>query len=280
MQMNFLRLKNIRYFSICIICVAKITFSANVHASFGVMNENNDPYYGNGQGKEFHKAITGGNALTQEQQQSLDNLIPSNDNNRFYGSGHINFGSLGVSRIENRCIGNNANGKVVLRNLFKRQTTLDLAVGHTGKNWRIEGEFLLNKNLDYNSDPVLTNVLVNQSINSQLKNMSIFVNAYYDFNGANFFRPYGFFGAGVGVNTTQTQILQAGLEIGNKTFRAMGLGVNMGAGVRYRAFSNIDLDIKYRYSIVGPVQFKANDDFRLLSVGQFKALSVGFVYFF
>jgi len=252
--------------------------SIEASAAFGVVKK--QEYYGNGQTEKFYKAINGGEPASPEQQKNFENLLPESDNNRYYGSGHLNFGIIAIDNIKNRAGLTNLNGNVTQKRETTNQSGLELSIGYRFQDFRMELECLFNKKLNYNANPVLLNVTPLQSINSDIKNTTLFFNTYFDFEGVNYFKPYVFGGIGWGVNTAQTDQLQNGQVLASKTYRTMNLALNAGLGLRYRAFSRWDIDLRYRYSLLGPVNLKAQDSFNLLGTMKLNVVSIGLIYFF
>ena len=233
------------------------------------------PFYGNGQIQPFKKSVEGGESLNLAETNLMEKALPETDSNRFYFKARMNYNQLSVDNITNKY----SEGGVTVSKFSKNQAGLEAAFGKTWKNWRLEGEVMINPNLEYIANPVLSGINNPDSVKSQLKSTSLMLNAIYDFEGVNFFRPYVMIGASISYLSIKTELTDVAGLITPKKERIISPACNAGIGVRYRAFKKLDIDLAYRYGLLGPVKFNVGSRLHLEGNSQMNGVSVGFMYY-
>lgn len=253
-----------------------------VQAAFEVVEQNYVPSeYGNAQTGSFHRAMTGGEEMSAAQQAQLAKLVPEKDYPRYYGRFRLNFSTIMLDTLKNKSTGTDANGSVAKKRATANQVGFELAIGYSwSKDFRGDIEYLVNKNLNYHANPVLLNVNTMRQITAQIKNNSLLANIYYDFAGINRFRPYVTGGAGVAMNSVQTNLIPGG----SNTLRRLSIAWQLGVGFRVAVFSRWFLDTSYRYIRLGNgIDIGANtstSNFKLQGNNSLSATSIGFIYLF
>ncbi|MDB6096277.1 MAG: hypothetical protein JWM09_555 [Francisellaceae bacterium] len=265
--------------------IASIGASNFVQAAFWVNDLTLQPgYYGQGQAENFKTAIEGGEPLSAAEQKAINEALPETDMQRYYGRANINWGTLSLNNIKNR----STDPRIVSANVInKKKSTkelgLEFAFGKKWADWRLELECLINKNIDYKQDPVLDGSY-SFKLDSAVKTTSLFVNVLYDFEGANFFKPYVGAGLGYSLSSANSDIISGTTLLGSKNNKVGGLGGQIMAGIKYRAFSRIDIDFGIRFGILGPVRWKVtnagNNNFALLGLSSLATVRLGFIYLF
>lgn len=254
-----------------------------VQAGFEVMESPSAPGYGNGRTGSFDRAIRGGGPLTPQEQADFAKIVPESDYDRYYGRVKINFSTLILDQIKNTSSDSNAGASVVKKRGTFNQLGMEIAVGHTlEKNVRGELEYLINKNLTYEANPVLSGAgIVSRQLNAQVKNNTILANFYYDFDGVHRLRPYLTGGIGLAMNSVQSDLTPATTDGGSDTKRSLKLAWGLGAGMRLAMASRWYIDLGYRYINLGAkTAIEPNSSFELQGNYTMNAISVGLIYLF
>ncbi len=241
-----------------------------------------DPY-GNAQSTAFHKAITGGSAISLEEQAVLNAMVPKRIDQRFYGSVRYNSGPFALSALRNKSTDANKTGIVSTKSVSAKQSSFSLLLGYQFSNaFRADLEYLGRQALSYTVSPVLTGTgITARKLEGTLKGQTVFMNAYYDFANQTPFIPY--LGCGVGlskytITATLTPAPAAGASKSNSPIKP---AMAVGAGVKMRIFGDHFVDLSYRYMQLGAnLQLRANDSFMLDAKNSAKVMSVGWTHVF
>lgn len=257
-------------------------FASATLADFGVAAPSQPTdYYGNGQSATFRRAIAGGEPLTPEEQAEIQAQLPEKDSNRYYGRFRVNASSLIFGNIKNRSASPNNTAGVGNKRAVQNQTGLEIAIGYTWTDMRWDLEYLVNRNLLYNANPVLTGVNPQQSISGSIKNNTILANGYYDITGFGRIQPYFTGGLGVSVNTINSTVTPSGTSSGSHSVRTASLAYQLGAGIRMRFFEKWYFDFSYRYIFLGnKLNMNPSNTVNLQGQYSMNAISVGFIYLF
>lgn len=265
--------------------VSGSTISAPVYADFGIMNQTeNASTYGNAQTETFRKAITGGSPVPPEDIVELSSQLPEREDARYYGRVRMNYGTLTLDQIKNRATGRDSAGAVTKKRTSVSQTGLEIAVGYAWSlNARADIEYLVNKNLTYVANPVLTGSgLTARQLDAQIKSNVLLLNGYYEFSGLHRLKPYLTVGVGPSMHSVQTSVTPGSpARTDSATQRSLRLAYSLGAGARMRMYSRWYLDVSYRYMNLGNgVRLMPSSSFKLLSTYSMSAVSLGLVYLF
>lgn len=257
-----------------------------VRADFGVVGSTNSPSaYGNGQSGSFHRAITGGTALTSQEEAELSAALPVHEVESYYAKVRFNFSTLMVDELKNRSTGPDKTGTVAKKRLSVNQTGLEVALGYSwSPSFRGDIEYLANKNLDYTANPALTGGtgLTSRKLSAQFKNNTLLANVYYEFLGLNRFKPYLTVGIGPSFNSVQSNITATAYDsAGSATVRKLGMAWALGGGLRVAMFSHWHIDVSYRYiRLANGLSIKPTTNFKLLGSTSMSAVSLGLMYYF
>ncbi|HRA42950.1 MAG TPA: outer membrane beta-barrel protein [Gammaproteobacteria bacterium] len=256
----------------------------SVHADFGVVDSarSAEPY-GNAQTGSFHRAITGGTRLTAREEAELSAALPVREAENYYGRLRLNFSTLTLDELKNRSSGLDRTGLVAKKRVSVNQTGLEVALGYSwSPSFRGDIEYLVNKNLDYTANPVLSGTPAARQLRAQFKNSTILANVYYEFLGLNRFKPYLTVGLGPSVNSVQSSITAAPYDAaGSATLRKFGVAWAGGVGLRVAVFSRWHIDVSYRYIRLGSgINIKPTSQFKLLGATSLNAVSLGLMYYF
>jgi len=222
-------------------------------ADFDVIQTEDANTYGNAQSGSFNRAIVGGSSMSAKEQQEIAAMLPESENERFYGRVRMNFSSLTLEELKNTSPGINAIGAVGKKRATTNQAGLEIALGYISNgNFRGDLEYLINKNLNYSANPILTGTgITAYEMDTVIKNNTLLLNGYYDFAITERFRPYLTAGAGIAANSVQSNLTPVPAGGGSGTERSMGLAWAMGAGMRVGIFSRWHMDMSYRYIRLG-----------------------------
>ena len=252
-------------------------------ATARVVDQSSIDPYGNAQSTAFHKAITGGSALSLEEQAVLDAMVPKRTDQRFYASVRYNSGPFALTTFRNKSTDDNQAGIVSTKRVSAKQSSFSLLLGYQFSNaFRADLEYLSRKTLSYTASPVLTGTLITpRKLEGTLKGSTVFTNAYYDFTNQTPFIPY--LSGGVGLSKyTITATLTPGPAAGaSKSNSPIKPAMTIGAGVKMRMFGDHFVDLSYRYMQLGAnLQFRANSGFMMDASTSAKVMSVGWTYVF
>ncbi len=255
-----------------------------VWADFDVI-DNTPPSddYGNAQTGSFHNAITGGSAISAQEQQDLAALLPERLEERYYGRVRMNFSSLTFENLRNHSAGSDSGGAINKKRTTDNLSGLELAIGYSwSENFRGDLEYLVNKNLNYSASPVLSGAGVTpRELDAIIKNNTVLANVYYDFAALERFKPYVTGGIGVSVNSIQATLTPAPSAGASNTQRALRISWALGAGMRIGIFSHWYMDLSYRYIRLGNgLNLQPNQSFKLLGDYSSNAFSLGVIYLF
>jgi opacity protein-like surface antigen len=258
-----------------------------LYADFGVIeggSTRSTAPYGNAQTESFHRAITGGTTLTSAEEAELSAALPMREAQNYYARLRVNFGTLILDELKNRSLGVDRVGAIAKKRVSVNQTGLEVALGYSwSSSLRGDIEYLVNKNLNYIANPVLTGAgLMSRQLNTQIKNNTLLANMYYEFLGLNRFKPYLTGGIGPTMNSVQSTITAVAYDNGGSaTKRKLTLAWALGGGLRVAVFSHWHLDFSYRYIRLGSrINIKPTGNFNLLGSTSMNALSVGLMYYF
>jgi len=256
-----------------------------VHADFGVVdNTKSTMRYGNAETESFHRAITGGTTLTPTEEAQLADSLPLCEAESYYGRVRLNFGTLSLDALKNRSSGRDSTGAIVKKKQSVNQTGLEVALGYSwSSSFRGDIEYLVNKNLVYTANPVLSGSgLTPRQLNVQIKNNTLLANLYYEFLGLNRFKPYLTAGIGPGYNSVQSTITPAPYDTGGSaSLRKLSFAWAAGLGLRVSMFTRWSLDVSYRYIRLGSgVSIKPTSQFKLIGDTSLNAVSLGLMYYF
>lgn len=256
------------------------TLCLSAQADFAVVDSTKSTQmYGNAQTDSFHRAITGGTSLRASEEAELSMALPVSEAERYYGKVRLNFGTLTLDELKNRSTGTDSTGTVAKKRVSVNQTGMEVALGYSwSSSFRGDIEYLINKNLDYMANPVLTGSGVTaRQLNAQIKNSTLLANLYYDFLGLNRFKPYLTVGLGPSVNSVQSTLTPGG----SATVRKLGCAWALGGGLRVAIFSRWHLDVSYRYiRLASGINIKPTSTVKLLGSTSLNAVSLGLMYYF
>lgn len=258
--------------------------SMPAHADFGVVDSARSAApYGNAQTESFHRAITGGTTLKASEEAELSAALPVHEAESYYGRVRLNFSTLTLDELKNRSLGLDKTGVVAKKRVSVNQSGLEVALGYSwSPSFRGDIEYLINKNLDYSANPVLTGAVQPRQLTAQIKNSTVLANIYYEFLGLNRFKPYLTVGLGPSVNSVQSTITSATYDKGGSaTLRKLGVAWALGGGLRVAVFSRWHIDVSYRYIRLGNgINIKPTSNFKLLGTTSLNAVSLGLMYYF
>ncbi len=239
--------------------------------------------YGNAETYSFHKAITGGGTLSAKSQAELEEMLPGNEVESFYGRVRANFSTLTLDELKNKSAGINSYGIVGKKRATLSQTGFEVAVGYAwSSSFRGDIEYLANKTLSYSANPALTGSgIVSRKLDAQVKNNTLMANVYYDFAALERFRPYVTGGLGIAMNSIESTLTPAPAEGASQTVRTMRVAWGLGGGMRIGIFKNWMMDASVRYIRLGSgVSMKPNNSYKLLGTYSANLVSLGVVYLF
>jgi opacity protein-like surface antigen len=252
-------------------------------ADFDVIQAVDADTYGNGQTGSFNRAIVGGSTMTAKEQQEIAAMLPAPEEGRFYGRARTNFSSLTLGELKNKSTGANAAGALGKKRSVTNQTGLEIAIGYmSSANFRTEVEYLINKNLNYLANPVLTGGgIAAAQLNTVIKNNTILLNGYYDFSVIERFRPYLTGGVGFAANSVQSSLTPVPAGGGSNTLRSLHLAWALGGGMRIGIFSHWYMDMSYRYVQLGSkLKIQAGPSVDLSGNYSANIFSIGAIYLF
>jgi opacity protein-like surface antigen len=183
---------------------------------------------GNSQTTRFKQAIEGASSITVQEQEALSRILPEKVTDRYYGRVHLNNGSIGVK-----------SSAVTVNNT---QLGAEFAIGHISKTWRMELEYLSNKNFNITKPTFLSTVKTNV----------VLANFYYDWDEIGMqIQPYAVVGGGAISSTISFKTIPA---TQTQTSKKLNLAWGVGAGLRARLLSsNWFLGLGGRYMSLGKV---------------------------
>lgn len=253
--------------SICLyafLCICLWVGFDPAYADFVVQSEyqSSEPY-GNAQLPCFR----GGRPLSTLEEDELARILPLKEVGRFYGRFSVGVGPYTYSAITNKTIGTatnlDLNGAVVVNSVQRSQVGLEFAVGYVwSKSMRGEIEYLVNRDLTYNANPILTGPNVTaRSLSATITNNTFLANLYYDFVFAGYdrFRPFIVGGIGVAVNSVQATISPATISgvpgqvyaQAQKTRQTGSFAWDAGVGFRFSFFTRWFFNFSVRYIFLG-----------------------------
>lgn len=253
----------------------------------------NTPYYpadpyDNAQMPCAPDSLACSNPLSPEEEEERLCNLPLKEAKHFYGRAAINAGTLALTNIENRSLGIDATGAVVLNNgaRLPSHIGLEIALGYFyDKNTRFELEYLVNRILTYSANPVLGLPSVPRSITAHVINNTFLLNGYYEFIFCGFdaFRPFATAGIGPSLNWVKSIIIPGAPATNpnsqrNKQYVSLALGG--GVGFRYIFCNRWSLVASIRYISLGKVKIEPNTDFRLQGSYGYLPISLGLFYVF
>ncbi|MFM8453744.1 MAG: opacity family porin [Gammaproteobacteria bacterium] len=236
----------------CCICPA---WSLIVDSNSPTASINPNNQYGNAYSSSFHKAINGLSDTPVDEMLSL----PVSDENKYYFRLGFNKGVLGVDAIGNKSKGTYESGIVETKKFNKNQTGLEIAYGYKLKEWRMEGELIFNRSLKYNPDSIFKNISPSPSLLSTVKISTLMLHFYYDFEGIQFIQPYLAAGLGSSYITTHSEVFLNNTSQESRNLRKLEFAFGAKAGLRYRLFSNVDLDLNLKNLRPGKVFWRTSD---------------------
>ena len=259
--------------------------SLPVYADFGVIDsaKSATPSYGNARTESFDRAMRGGSRLTAREEAELSVALPVTEVEHYYGKLRLNFSTLTLEALKNCSAGLDKTGSVAKKRISLNQSGLEVALGYSwSTSLRGDIEYLVNKNLDYRANPVLTGAPLPRQLTAQIKNSTVLANVYYEFLGLNRFKPYLTLGLGPSVNSVQSTIVPVAYDNGGSaTVRKLGVAWALGGGLRVAVFSRWHIDLSYRYIRLGNgLNIKPTGNFKLLGTTTLNALSLGLMYYF
>jgi len=265
------------------ICLSLLGLTSNATAEFVVQDneeEQSTTPYGNSQTPRFRAAVTGTSSISSQELEVLADILPEKEVDRPYLRTQILWGNRSLA-LTNRSINSWLPNAVAQPKVTDKASALELAWGYAWASFRTDVGLIFNKNFVLDATPPLSSMGSIYTLNSTLTHYSLLLNAYYDMTDLVWFQPYLMAGLGGSINTVDAALLDGnGGILGSNTKRNLDVAWSLGAGVRSRVFSNLYLDLNYRYFHMGGAKWKATEEFRLLGQLTTTAVGLGIIYLY
>lgn len=250
-----------------------------VVAGFGVIEPQQDEFYGNAQNRTFKSAVEGIESLDESDRAFLASVEESRTFKRWYT--RIMFGQPRVTmkNIENQTNGANPSTPVAAGLVFPTTTdviytsgvpmsepekvddsfSVLLAWGYHWVKWAWELELMLSETLKYQAKPVKPGVPI--QVQADVTKIGIFNNIEYTFDRWFDFMPvdlhlYALFGFGLAYKQTDvTTLTLVGQARQTHSTSLASLAWQLGAGARYQISPHFLLEVTYRYADLDKVKF-------------------------
>lgn len=258
-----------------------VLISTQVVADFDVVEQRNERY-GNAQSQSFHRAISGGSRESSEDAQMIAAIRPEKIEGNYYGRFRVGFNNLAFDNMSNKSSGSEKDGTFSKKRTSNTQTGLEMAVGYGfSKNVRMDVEYIANKNLVYEANPVLSGTgITDRAMSAWIKNNTLLFNGYYEYTNIYRFFPYITLGAGISV-TSVPSLLEPAPTGESSNSRKMSLAWSFGTGVRINIFKKWFLDASYRYISLGTkIPIKPGGNYKFEGDYSSNVMSIGFIYLF
>lgn len=207
-----------------------------------------------------------------------DNLVCNKG--RLYVKLGMNYLTTKYSNMRNISSGAFAGLSLVNDSTKTSNYSWEIGAGTTLMMLRTELEYVYTKETLYNSTPV-TNGRP-EGLQSTVKNVSVLLNFFYDFNTFQYFKPYVGALWGVSYNTTRSTLV--GGTLGNNTAQnsnylsPLAWGFTFGGRIpfyeRWRGY------VQYRYSNLGRIAWHAAGGLQLKGYYILSGISLGVQYIF
>lgn len=199
---------------------------------------------------------------------------------RLYGKLGINYLTTKVSNMRNISSGVFAGLSLVSESSKSDNYSWEIGLGTTFMMLRAELEYVYAKEITYNSTPVM--VGRSEGLLSTVKNASVLLNFFYDFDTFRYFKPYVGAMWGVSWNTTRSTLV--GGSLGNNVAQnsnyvsPLAWGLSIGGRIpfyqRWRGY------VQYRYNNLGRVNWVSAGNLRLKGYYIISGVSLGVQYIF
>jgi len=214
---------------------------------------------------------------------------------RHYARGRLNFGKLKLERINNKTSsGDQAGFPIFIPEITKDFYGIELAYGYAYQHFRLEGETIFFRHLDYNVNPVVLDT-TSLDLKSEICSYNLLGNLYYDFTHVFAFEPYIFVTLGLAMHHVKSDIafsrasdtgdIVAGTLLGTRSTATLAPAWGFGLGSRYRILPNWYIDFFMRYLSMGFVKWKPTDEdasrpLKLKGDYSFQGFGIGLHYLF
>lgn len=244
-------------------------------------------YYGSGQTKDFHTAITGkGSAeVTNEEQGSIAKILPVSEVNRWYIKAGIYKGTTKLNSIKNISTNNTLSPFILTAAKAKKDVNGgQIGAGYIFDKYRIDVDYIFGTNVDYNQTPLFT--LASgagwPNITSTVTGQHLIANAYYDFEGLFLFKPFIGASVGLGMNKASSNFTQVGGVVTagaglSKSTIAFDYGIQFGS--RIKIYKMLSASASYRYLSLGSVKWQdASQNLMLKGKRSFNGFCLDLIY--
>lgn len=228
-------------------------------ASFGVMDEYEEGYYGNAQTREFYEDIEGTEALGPRDRAFLNSVQATRITNRWYLRALVGHPKVKVSNLTNVSGGPLAYLVPETTSITDNLYQLLLAGGKVWQNWGFEGEILLSKPLNYSfNEGGLIAASGDLQIFALFFNVQYIIPRWFDWYPR---RLQVHLDAGTGgaiKNSNTSTFTSLGLPLDTSSTRVITLTGQLGVGARYQLAANWLFDFYYRYFDLGKSKYGPN----------------------
>ncbi|HSW70384.1 MAG TPA: hypothetical protein VLH77_00195, partial [Gammaproteobacteria bacterium] len=133
----------------------------------------------------YYRATHGSEALTEDEINYLNDMIPAKDYNRFYARFGVALGRKNLSGIINLSDGNYPlkNATPTQPAVRNNQRNTMFAIGYDWNPARLELEYLWTKSFIYGPNPVFQPPAPTMSLHAVVSDQVLMANIYYDYRG-------------------------------------------------------------------------------------------------
>lgn len=287
---------NIRIFFLAFLALSLVFASVPVFADFSVNRECQPCEFNvDGHTSCAHGPVPGSEPDSPFEEDAILYSLPIKETGHYYGRGSVNAGTLNLTNISNRStstfpsggVQTTFSGGVLTRpSAHTNQIGLEVALGYFfSKNFRLELEYLVNRNLNYNANPAISLTGIPPfNLAAEVTNNTFLLNGYYDFIFCDFdkLRPFGTVGFGPSFNSVKATITPPftnGLS-SQRTKQFVSIALGGGVGFSYNFCPRWFLTASLRYIYLGTVKIEPDPNFRLQGNYSYLPLSVGLLYIF
>ncbi len=242
-----------------LLCIFLCLVTKNVWASFDVVGEDTDSYYGNGETRIFKDAVEGTDTLSPQD----SNYLNAVETTRVTQRGYMRL-LLGKPRVKMSDFTVFSNNPAIAAPPISASVQSDLyqlllAGGYRWENWAAEMELLFSKKLNQTLNPIAVGVPFQATF--KLNQFAAFFNLQYIIPHWFSFYPSRLqihLDAGVGPalkNTSTSVFALNGTPVQSQSNRTISGAGNLGVGFRYQVTASFLVDVAYRYFYLGKVTF-------------------------
>lgn len=233
--------------------------STPIWATFDVMDEDTEGYYGNAQIRPFKDAVDNTDDLSAKDRAFLNSVEETRVTERWYARILVGQPQVKLKSISNKSSPPNDVYQVAYPEATDTLYQFSFAGGHIWEHWGLEIELYFPKTLNYFANPFLAGRT--ESASAKIKQAALLFNAQYVIP-----RWFSFYprklqvhldaGFGPALTTTNMSTVDAtGVQTDSSSVRTVNAAGMLGVGARYQIVPSLLVDLDYRFYDLGKSNF-------------------------